>query len=170
MYLRIEEYRAFSKTTMHTCMLSHVQLFATPWTVAHQDPLPMGFPRQEYWSGLPFPPPGIFPTWEDRTQISCIFCIERWILYHWATWEAQTTTDILSISARKITGIPIYLASEMPVKLPLQEFPKAHHKVSQEDGNSQAVQFSVPPGLLFMPSVFQILHFSKNKVIISEAV
>ena len=37
--------------------LSHVQLFATPWTVAHQAPLFMGFPRQEYWSGLPFPSP-----------------------------------------------------------------------------------------------------------------
>ena len=61
MYLRIKEYRAFSKITMHTCMLSHVQLFATPWTVAHQDPLPMGFPRQEYWRGLLFPPPGDLP-------------------------------------------------------------------------------------------------------------
>ena len=32
-----------------------------PWTVAHQTPLPMGFPRQEYWSGLPFPSPGDLP-------------------------------------------------------------------------------------------------------------
>ena len=32
--------------------------FTTPWTVACQAPLSMGFPRQEYWSGLPFPPPG----------------------------------------------------------------------------------------------------------------
>ena len=32
--------------------------FATPWTIARQAPLPMGLPRQEYWSGLPFPPPG----------------------------------------------------------------------------------------------------------------
>ena len=38
--------------------LSRVQLFATPWTVVHQAPPSMGFPRQEYWSGLPFPPPG----------------------------------------------------------------------------------------------------------------
>ena len=37
--------------------LSCVQLFATPWTVASQAPLNMGFPRLEYWSGLPFPPP-----------------------------------------------------------------------------------------------------------------
>ena len=42
-------------------MLSRVQLFATPWTVAPQAPLSMGFPRQEYWSGLPFPSPGGVP-------------------------------------------------------------------------------------------------------------
>ena len=41
--------------------LSHVQLSATPWTVAHQAPLSMGFSRQEYWSGLPFPSPGDLP-------------------------------------------------------------------------------------------------------------
>ena len=41
--------------------LSLVQLCATPWTVAHQAPLSMGFPRQEYWSGLPFPPPEDLP-------------------------------------------------------------------------------------------------------------
>ena len=35
--------------------------FVTPWTVAHQAPLSMGFPRQEYWSGLPFPFPGDLP-------------------------------------------------------------------------------------------------------------
>ena len=38
--------------------LSRVQLSVTPWTVAHQAPLSMGFSRQEYWSGLPFPSPG----------------------------------------------------------------------------------------------------------------
>ena len=40
---------------------SRVRLFATPWTVAHQVPLSMGFSRQEYWSGLPFPSPGDLP-------------------------------------------------------------------------------------------------------------
>ena len=43
------------------CSVSHVQLFATPWTVAHQAPLSMEFFRQEYWSGLPFPFPGDLP-------------------------------------------------------------------------------------------------------------
>ena len=42
-------------------LLSHVQLFGTPWTGARQAPLSMGFPRQEYWSGLPFPSPGDLP-------------------------------------------------------------------------------------------------------------
>ena len=42
-------------------MLSPVQLFVTPWTVACQAPLSMGFSRQEYWNGLPFPPSGNLP-------------------------------------------------------------------------------------------------------------
>ena len=50
--------------SMPTCLLvrfSHVQLYVTLWTVAHQAPLSMGFPRQEYWSGLPCPSPGDLP-------------------------------------------------------------------------------------------------------------
>ena len=42
-------------------MLSRVLLFATPRTIAHQAPLSMGFPRQEYWGRLPFPSPGDLP-------------------------------------------------------------------------------------------------------------
>ena len=41
--------------------LSRVRLFATPWTVAYQAPRSMGFSRQEYWNGLPFPSPGDLP-------------------------------------------------------------------------------------------------------------
>ena len=49
---------------VHACVLSRlscVTLCATPWTVMHQAPWSMGFSRQEYWSGLPFPPPGDLP-------------------------------------------------------------------------------------------------------------
>ena len=56
------------KLTQHckstACVLScfsRVRLFGTLWTVARQAPLSMGFSRQEYWSGLPFPPPGHLP-------------------------------------------------------------------------------------------------------------
>ena len=44
------------------CLISLVQLFETPWTVACQAPLSMGFSRQEYWSGLPCPLPGDLPS------------------------------------------------------------------------------------------------------------
>ena len=46
---------------MYSHSLSCVQLFETLWTVAHQVPLSVEFPRQEYWSGLPFPLPGDLP-------------------------------------------------------------------------------------------------------------
>ena len=62
-------------TYLGTCMLSHfshVQFFVTLWTVAHQISLSMGFSRQEYWSGLPFPSPGGSPQPRDWTQISHI--------------------------------------------------------------------------------------------------
>ena len=45
----------------HACMFRHIRLFVTPWTVAQQAPLSMGFFRQEYWTGLPFPSPGDLP-------------------------------------------------------------------------------------------------------------
>ena len=43
---------------MKVKLLSRVRLLATPWTAAHQAPPSMGFSREEYWSGLPFPSPG----------------------------------------------------------------------------------------------------------------
>ena len=50
-----------SVVCIYVCMLSHVRLFAIPWTVTHHNPLSMRFCRQEYWSGLPFPPLGDLP-------------------------------------------------------------------------------------------------------------
>ena len=46
---------------MYVKLLCRVQLFVTPWTVAHQAPPSMEFSRQEYWGGLPFPSPGDLP-------------------------------------------------------------------------------------------------------------
>ena len=46
---------------LHACLLGRVWLFATAWTIAHQAPLSIEFSRQEYWSGLPCPPPGDLP-------------------------------------------------------------------------------------------------------------
>ena len=58
--------------------------FATPWTVACQAPLSMGFPRQENWSGFPVLLQGIFPT----QGLNLRLLLGRQILYDWATWEA----------------------------------------------------------------------------------
>ena len=58
--------------------LSRVQLFATPWTVAYQVPLLMGFSGQECWSGLPFPSPGDVP--DPGIEPSFLHC--RQMLYH----------------------------------------------------------------------------------------
>ena len=46
---------------MKVKLLSHVRLFATPWTIAYHAPPSMEFSRQEYWSGLPYPSPGDLP-------------------------------------------------------------------------------------------------------------
>ena len=53
---------------LHAQLLSHVRLFVTLWTVAHQAPLPMGFSRQEYWSGLPCPLPGDLPNPQIKSE------------------------------------------------------------------------------------------------------
>ena len=70
-------------------LLSCVRLFATPWTVAHQAPLSMGFPRQEYWSGLPSSPQGIFLT-QESNRVSVSPALAGRFFYHCATWETHS--------------------------------------------------------------------------------
>ena len=60
--------------------LSRVQLFGIPWSAAHQALLSMEFSRQEYWSGLPCPPPGDLP---DEPMSLDVSCTGRRVLYHW---------------------------------------------------------------------------------------
>ena len=61
MYTLITTEQTFSTERKKVKSLSRVRLFATPWTISYQAPLSMEFSRQEYWSGLPFPPPGDLP-------------------------------------------------------------------------------------------------------------
>ena len=71
--------------------LSRVQLFATSWTLACQAPLSMGFSRQEYWSGLPFPSPGDLPDpgiKPGSPVLQTLFNI-------WVTREAHRTISIM---------------------------------------------------------------------------
>ena len=59
--------------------LQYVQLFATPWTVAHQAPLPMVFSRQESWGGLPCPPPKDLPNPGIYMCVYVCVCIYMYI-------------------------------------------------------------------------------------------
>ena len=77
---------------IYTCSLSHVQLFAAPWTEAHQSSLSMEFSRQEYWSGLPYSPPRDLP---DPGIKHCASYIGRQVLHHCTTWEAHVYIFIL---------------------------------------------------------------------------
>ena len=69
-------------------MLSHVRLFVIPWTVAHQAPLSMGFPRQEYWSGLPCSPPGVPPSPGVEPESLVSPALTGGFFTTSATWEA----------------------------------------------------------------------------------
>ena len=73
------------------CVLTHICLSVTPWTIARQAPLAMGFSRQEYWSGsYSISCSRGFSQARDRTPVFCVRCLGRWILYHCTTWEALT--------------------------------------------------------------------------------
>ena len=71
---------------MCKCVFSCVWVFPTPWTVNPHAPLSMGFPRQEFWSGLPFHSPGDLP---DPGIKSASPALAGRYFYHWATWEAE---------------------------------------------------------------------------------
>ena len=68
-------------------VLSHVPFFEIPWTAAHQAPLSMGFSMQEYWNGLPFPPPGDLPIpgTEPTSPVSPALQADSLLLSHLAS-------------------------------------------------------------------------------------
>ena len=67
--------------------LSHIRLFATPWTVAHQAPPSMEFSRQEYWSGSPFPSPGDLP--DQRIEPGLLHCRQ---MFYCLSHQQQTNS------------------------------------------------------------------------------
>jgi len=89
-YIRKCERYIYICVCVCVCILScfsHVRFFVTQWTVACQAPLSMGFYRQEYWCGLPFPSLGDLPdplTQGSNLPFLCLLYY-RWVLYLWAT-------------------------------------------------------------------------------------
>ena len=85
-------------------LFSHVQLFVTPWTLAHQAPLFTEFSKQEYWSGLPFPSPGDLP---GRLNPGLPHC--RQTLYHLSHqgshWFPLGLTGLISLQAKGLSRV-----------------------------------------------------------------
>ena len=104
-------------------LLSHVRLFATPWTVAYQAPPSMEFSRQEYWSGLPFP---------SSSQIhrlnSNVHCDGIWLWGLWVVVVSQGGTCMNRIGA---------LAPEIPEKETCEDTVKRWLLMKQEMGSYQ---------------------------------
>ena len=75
-------------------LLSRVWLFATPWTVAYQAPTSMWFSRQEYWSRLPFPPPGDLPNPGIKPKSPVSRTLQAYILYHLSHPESPLKENI----------------------------------------------------------------------------
>ena len=93
-------------------LLSSVNSFVTPWTVACQAPLSMGFPKQEFWSGLPFPSPGIFLI----QGLNLCPLIDMWVLYHWATWEVQVSFRGLLYRSWRIRILAVFQVTHLECK------------------------------------------------------
>ena len=89
---------------MHVCVLtrfSHVRLFVTPWTVARQASQSMGFSRQEYWRGLPCPPPGDLPD-PGIEPASPAHQADSLPLSHWEAQRIHTSSQSRDGSARAL--------------------------------------------------------------------
>ena len=77
---------------------SRVQLWVTPWTVAYKPPLSVQFSRQEYWDGLPCPPPGDLPDpGMESTSLTCA-ALAGGFFFTSAMWEALCTYPASSLS------------------------------------------------------------------------
>ena len=88
---------------MRAQLQSHIQLFVTPWTVVCQAPLFMELSRQENWSGLPFPPPGIFPTQRSNPHLLC--------LMHWQVDSLPLVPPGLYVTNRQKIGKSVSAAA-----------------------------------------------------------
>ena len=89
------------------CVLSHVPLFVTLWTVARQAPLSMGFPRQGCWSGLPFPPPGHLPDPGIEPASLASPALAGGFFTTGATWEDSLSNVMLILIQKQTHFLPL---------------------------------------------------------------
>ena len=122
--------------------LSHVRLFVSPWTVAHQASLSTGFSRQEYWSGLPFPSPGDLPDPGIKPVSAALVGgffttapIHSTMIFSSVAQSCPTLCDPMN---RSTPGLPVH--HQLP------EFTQTHvHRVSDAIQPSHALSSPSPP-------------------------
>ena len=111
------------------CVLSHfsyVQFCATLWTVVYKDPLSMGFSRQEYWSGLPCPPPGDLPSPGIKPVPLTSPALAVAFLTTRTTWEAPGSAQVTAKPTLPIfhndlrVGVPIGQSQGVPMHIILR--------------------------------------------------
>ena len=121
-----------------TWSFSHVRLFATPWTVAHQAPLSMGFTKQEHWSGLHALLQGIFPTQGSNLSLLCLLHRQVGSLPR-APPGLQTRTE--SPVSSRLQTIDLRVISKQESNPESGKAPPPHPVPSRRSG-----QAAVPPG------------------------
>ena len=123
---------------MRPCTLSHfsgIQLFVTLWTVAHQVPLSMGLYKEEYWAGLPCPPPGNLPNPGIEPASLMSFALAGRYFTTSATWEAHLvytyTKTCISYSVFYLATPQCHSSSAQPVTSKKEHgFPFLHSLIS----------------------------------------
>ena len=132
---------------MHAQLLSHVGLFTTPWTVARQVPLSMGLPRQEYWSGLPFPTPWDLPNpyllWllHWHADSSPLSHLGSHIIYYVSVQFSSVAQSCLTLCDPMNRSTP-----GLPVHHQLPEFTQTHiHRVGDAIQPSHPLLSPSPP-------------------------
>ena len=118
---RLNHLMSFVYLRFNIVVLSRVQHFETPWTIAGQDPLSVELSRQEYWSGLPSPSSGIFPTQGLNLHLLC--------LLHW-----QADSLLLSHLGKLCSNKSHDLRPLSQICLSMLLMPK-----NDQDGNQRAV-------------------------------
>ena len=136
----------FAHVKVKVKSLSRVRLFATPWTLAYQAPPSMGFSRQEYWSGLPFPSPGDLPNPgikpRSLTLQADALPSEPQEFAHRSTKTFSSVTQ----SCPTLCDPMNHSMPGLPVHRQLPEFTQTHvHQVSDAIQPSHPLLFPSPP-------------------------
>ena len=134
---------------MYALPLSCVQLFATPWAVAQQAPLSVGFPRQEYWSDLPLPSSGDLPDpgIKPESPVSPALQVDSLPLSHLGSpyYYSTTTVPILWMRTLRLERLSDELGSQTRERRGCDLNPRTQARVHSLNTASRAFSYSFSP-------------------------